>query len=365
MGNCQYSDRELADKLNSFYLRFDVNDFSVEQRNLKDNVTTDERVFIDKESVFRSLRSNKTRKSPGPDNISGHVLKFCAEQLCDIFHFIFQLSLDLQTVPNVWKQATVVPVAKKNNPMVFNDFRPVALTSLAMKSFEKLIKWKILDKVQHLLDPLQFAYRAGRGVEDATLTLLNLVYKHLEGNKTHARILFVDFSSAFNTIQPHLLAEKLLSRFNLDFKLVGWIIDFLTNRCQCVRVNRCVSSESFTSTGSPQGCVLSPLLYILYTDDCRSRHQDRHIVKFADDSALVSLLRDCETDHGPVVNDFINWCENSFLHLNVNKTKDMCIDFRRGKSPPKPTTIGGAEIEIVSKYKYLGSTLDDKVGRKY
>ena len=165
--------------------------------------------------------------------------------------------------------------------------------------------------------------RLPTGVEDATSTLLNLVNKHLESGKTHARILFVDFSSAFNTIQPHLLAQKLLARFNIDPKVVGWILDFLTNRSQQVRVNGTLSDVCTSSLGSPQGCVLSPLLYILYTDDCQSQYDDIHIIKFADDSAIVSLLQDHESAHGPVVDHFVDWCNTSFLKLNIDKTKDM------------------------------------------
>ena len=131
------------------------------------------------------------------------------------------------------------------------------ITSLIMKQFEKLVKRELVAKTESLLDPLQFAYREGRGVQDATATLLNLVHKHLEGVKTHARLLFVDFSSAFNTIQPHVLVEKLINSFSLDPCLVGWILDFLTNRSQCVRVNNTLSSLLSSSTGSPQGCVLS------------------------------------------------------------------------------------------------------------
>lgn len=139
-----------------------------------------------------------------------------------------------------------------------------------MKSFEKLIKKELTFRMNCLLDPLQFAYRLNRGVQDATVTVLNLILKHLEGSKNHARLLFVDFSPAFNTIQPHLLVEKLLHQFQLEANLVGWILDFLTNRSQRVRVNSHLSDLAHTSTGSPQGCVLSPLLYILYTNDSRS-----------------------------------------------------------------------------------------------
>ena len=155
---------------------------------------------------------------------------------------------------------------------------------------------------------MQFAYRPIRGVEDATVTLLNLLFKHLEGKGTLARLLFIDFSSAFNTIQPHVLALRLLEHFNISNNLVGWILNFLTDRTQKVRVNGTVSDQLTSSTGSPQGCVLSPLLFILYTDMCRSSREDRTILKYADDTVIVSLLRNNEMSHGPVVSDFLDWC---------------------------------------------------------
>ena len=189
----------------------------------------------------------------------------------------------------MWKHATIVPVAKTKSPKVLNDFRPIALTSLVMKVFEKLVKKEVLKQVNGLLDPLQFAYQAGRGVEDSTLFLINVLVKHLEAPKTHARLLFVDFSSAFNTIQPYLLAEKLTLHFNLNPNLVGWLLDFLLDRSQCVRVNGVLSSKLLSSTGSPQGCVLSSLLFILYTNSCRSTYENRHILKFADDCHNKSL----------------------------------------------------------------------------
>ena len=103
------------------------------------------------------------------------------------------------------------------------------------------VKRELTCRTNSLLDPLQFAYRLNRGVQDATVTvlILNLILKHLEGNKKlkSARLPFVDFSSAFNTIQPLLLVEKLLHQFELDANLVGWILDFLTNISQRVRVN--------------------------------------------------------------------------------------------------------------------------------
>jgi len=140
-----------------------------------------------------------------------------------------------------------------------------------------------------MIDPLQFAYRRNRSVEDATLTLLNYIHKHVDIGKRHARLLFIDFSSAFNTIRPNLLAERLLSEFNVPKCLVAWILDFLTRRSQIVRVNGEYSRELHSSVGCPQGCILSPLLFILFTDRCRSQYPDRHIIKYADDTVVLSL----------------------------------------------------------------------------
>ena len=75
------------------------------------------------------------------------------------------------------------------------------------------------------------------------------------------RVLYLDMSSAFNTLQPHLLFKKLISEFKLESELALWVLDFLVGRPQQVRVNNTTSSVNVVSTGSPQGCVLSPLLF--------------------------------------------------------------------------------------------------------
>ncbi|KAF7654719.1 hypothetical protein LDENG_00065960 [Lucifuga dentata] len=149
-----------------------------------------------------------------------------------------------------------------------------------MKSFERLVKNELVSRVEGLLDPMQFAYRTGLGVEDANATLLNLILKHLEGINSHARLLFVDFSSAFNTIRPYILFRKLLSVFNIDVDTSKWIVDFLSCRLQRVRVNGTLWQQCMSSAGSPQGCVF----------DCRSKHQNRHVLKFADDTVIIRFM---------------------------------------------------------------------------
>ena len=173
----------------------------------------------------------------GQTKYCGRRLKTCAVQLSHVLNYIFNMSLKAQHVPEIWKDAVIVPVPKSSCPKTLSDFRPVALTSILMKTFEKMVRTELLRKTECVLDPLQFAYRPHRGVEDATVTLFNSILSHLEGPGSHARLLFVDFSSAFNTIQPHILTNRLLEQFDVSKILAGWILNFLTCRTQRVRIN--------------------------------------------------------------------------------------------------------------------------------
>ena len=150
-----------------------------------------------------------------------------------------------------------------------NDLRPVALTSAVMKVCERVVLCKLEKLVKDYLDPLQFAYRKNRSSDDAVFYSLENIYSHLEKTGSTVRIMFFDFSSAFNTIQPHLLVQKLLN-IKLPSSIISWIFDYLTNRLQYVRINGFLSSAIRTNTGAPQGTVLAPFLFVLYTADCTS-----------------------------------------------------------------------------------------------
>ncbi len=94
---------------------------------------------------------------------------------------------------------------------------------------------------------------------------LHYVLQHLDRSGTYVRILFVDFSSAFNTIIPNLLLPK-LTQLSIPTSICQWINSFLTDRQQLVRLGKLSSTTRTISTGSPQDCVLSPLLFSLYTN---------------------------------------------------------------------------------------------------
>ncbi len=186
---------------------------------------------------------------------------------------------------------------KNSKPSCLNDYRPVALTSTVMKVFERLLKKHICSSIPATLDPLQFAYRPNRSTDDAISQVLHSSLTHIDSkNGNYVRLLFIDYSSAFNTIVPTKLAVK-LSDLGLNTSLCDWIQDFLTARPQVVKVGQFTSNSITLNIGAPQGCVLSPLLYSLYTHDCVSSHSSTSIVKFADDTVVLGLINTMTRPH--------------------------------------------------------------------
>uniref|UniRef100_A0A8C7Z516 Reverse transcriptase domain-containing protein n=1 Tax=Oryzias sinensis TaxID=183150 RepID=A0A8C7Z516_9TELE len=313
------------------------------------------------DQVRRELRRLKTRKAAGPDGIGPGLLRDCTDQLCEVVTYIFNLSLSLETVPVLWKTSCVVPVPKTAHAKELNHYRPVALTSHLMNTMERLILSHLRSVVSTATDPLQFAYRPNIGVDDAVIYLLHRALTHLEDAGTAVRVMFFDFSSAFNTIRPALLREK-LEGAGVDRRLTAWTTDYLTNRPQYVRLHNCVSEVVVSSTGAPQGTVLSPFLFTLYTSDFTYNTGSCHLQKFSDDSAIVGCVSGGnELVYRSVIKDFVDWCERNHLCLNTSKTKEMVIDFRRRTPQFTPVSIQGSVIEVVDSFKYLGVHLNKKL----
>ncbi len=247
-------------------------------------------------------------------------------------------------VPLCFKKSTIVPIPKKNKITCLNDWRPIALTPIFSKCFEKLIRDYICSVLPASLDPLQFAYRSNLSTDDAIAFTLHTALSHLENKNAYVRMLFVDYSSAFNTIVPATLVAK-LQTLGLNRSLCSWILDFLTGRSQVVRMGNNTSSPLTLNTGAPQGCVLSPLLYFLYTHDCAATHSSNVIVKFTDND---------ETAYRAEVSTLTKWCQENHLSLNIDKTKELVVDFRRQSREHTPITIDKTPVERVNSFKFLG-----------
>ena len=352
-----------ADRLNHFYARFDCHDFSQDHQLVRDNLLqlaqNDAPPITTELEVYQELKKVCVKKATGPDGISAYCVKNCALSLSCILHKIFQLSAQSATFPSSWKCGEIIPVSKKSIPLVDNDLSPITLTSIISKVYERVMLPKLLSHVKPCLDPLQFAYLQNRSTEDAISTVLHEISQHLDRPSSYARCLFIDFSSAFNTIQPHILLGK-LSQYNVPATLQLWVLDFLTNRSQ--RVRTCLETSEYITinTGAPQGCVLSAFLFIIYTNEMVSNSNDCKIVKYADDTAIIGKISSCdETAYRETIENALDWCNTCFLNLNVAKTKEMAFDFRKNKPALLPITINGEDVEAVEKFTYLGVTFQN------
>ncbi len=218
-----------------------------------------------------------------------------------------------------------------------------------------------------LLHPCYFgpsSVRPNRSTDDAISQVLHSSLTNIDSkNGNYVRLLFIDYSSAFNTIVPIKLAVK-LSDLCLNSSLCDWIQDFLTGRPQVVKMGQFTSNSITLNVGAPQGCVLSPLLYSLYTHDCVSSHSSTSIFKFADDTVILGLItNNDETAYLDEVERLTSWCQDNCLSLNVSKTKELIVDFRkRQQQPYTPLMISGTpegEQLQVPRCKHLrGPDLD-------
>ncbi|KAK3508050.1 hypothetical protein QTP70_011707 [Hemibagrus guttatus] len=152
-------------------------------------------------------------------------------------------------------------------------------------------------------------------------------------------MLFIDYSSAFNTVIPYKLTHKLFA-LGLHPSLCDWLLDFLTGRPQSVRIGNRTSATITTNIGTPQRCVLSPILYTLFTHDCIASHKDNIILKFADDTAVIGWITGGdEAAYRREVASLVTWCEDNNLTLNTDKTKEMIVDMRKERRTHQPLFI--------------------------
>ncbi|CAN9510708.1 unnamed protein product [Ophioblennius macclurei] len=130
----------------------------------------------------------------------------------------------------------------------------------------------------------------------------------------------------------------------VDAPLVSWIVDYLRARPQYVVSN----------TRAPQRTILFPFLFTLYITDYSYCTDTSYLQKFSDDSAVVECFNEGdETEYRETVDNFVTWCEQNHLQLNVTKTKELVVDLRRNKRSASPISIKGDTVDILEDFKYL------------
>ena len=343
-----------VDVLNTFYARFETDDISIPDLPVFDHNLN----MFSVDMVYNTLCHLDVSKSSGPDRLSARLLKTLADCLAQPLCTLFNNSLNSVTVPKIWKTADIIPLAKSKQATEARDFRPIALTPVIAKCLEKLIAPHIASSIT---DSTQFAYKRSRSTDDALSLMLDNITKHIDKSaKNYVRALFIDFSSAFNTIDTTRLVEKMAAK-NINNNIINWTHSFLTSRQQRVRADDRTSSSITTSTGCPQGCVLSPILYSLYVEDM-TVPDPFTIIKYADDTVILEYLSPHQSSELQTLLDNVTtWCDDNSLIVNSTKTKEVIFQNKRDDKTTTPVTIDDQQIEQVDEYKYLGTTVHKKL----
>ena len=307
---------------------------------------------INENDVARYLRNLNPNKSTGTDLVSSRLLCECQDELVFPLKLLFNKSLQEGIVPSLWKCANVTPIFKKGNKCEAGNYRPISLTSVIIKIFERIIKDKIvsfLDRHKLIIDT-QHGFRNNRSCLTNLLEFYNYVFSNYD-ERIPSDIIYLDFKKAFDTV-PHKRLLIKLKAHGIGDQLCSWVDNWLTNRKQRVVINGEASDWLQVTSGVPQGSVLGPLLFLIYINDLDLGVSSK-ISKFADDTKLGGKALtngDCEIIQKDLDNLSI-WSDKWLLKFNKDKCKVMHVGYNNLKHNYK---LQGQNLIRVEEEKDLG-----------
>jgi hypothetical protein len=321
------------------------------------------------EEVQKMIMATKP-KSCSQDPIPTSLLKECAGSLLPVITKIVNLSMSQGVMPTDLKKALILPLLKKAglDIEILKHFRPVSNLTYISKLIERLVasrfvKYIIDNKLQELL---QSSYSKFHSTETALIKVQNDVLEAIDGKKCVLLVL-LDLSAAFDTIDHKILLARLSSRYGVKGTAFKWFESYLSDRVQAVIIDGVESHLHHLLFGVPQGSVLGPILFILYTsplgDLLRECGISYHF--YADDTQLyVSFnLPECQSAMSKMeecVEKVRIWMANNFLKLNEDKTEVLFFGSPNllSKLQTAPLNIGAEEIEPADVVRNIGAYMD-------
>ena len=219
------------------------------------------------EEVMKLLCSLKNTKSSGVDYINTMTIKLIAKEILPAITHIINLSLTQGSFPSCWKYAKVIPLLKKGDPLSPKNYRPVALLPILSKILEKAVFNQIVEYLdrEHLLHPNHHGSRAGHNTATALIQMHDHWTQEVDAGQM-VGVMMIDLSAAFDMVDHPILLEK-LRLFGLEEPVVQWFQSYLSGRSQSVLIDGCLSPPLDIYCGVPQGSILGPLLYIMFTNE--------------------------------------------------------------------------------------------------
>ena len=315
---------------------------------------------------------NLAAKSCALDPLPGYVTRNALGVLLHFISKIINISLETGQMPSQLKVAMLRPLLKKSSldHTQFSNYRPVSNLSFISKAIEKLVANQLISYINEyeLNETFQSAYKQYHSTETALIRVHNDILSAIDNRRT-VILLLLDLSAAFDTVDHAILLSRLRVRFGIAGKPLLWLQSYLSNRMQYVSVDGGTSIKHDLVCGVPQGSVLGPILYLLYTsplsDIVKKFNLSYHF--YADDSQLYlsfqpTILggRDLAVFNiESCVNDINHWMMVNRLKLNKGKTELLVISAKHLPGPLlHEISVAGETIHSVHKAKNIGTMFD-------
>ena len=280
--------------------------------------------------VRKLLSSINANKANGPDAIHGKILRFCAVSLAYPLSLLFNISYNSGSIPREWKLANVVPIHKKGSKENIENYRPISLTCLVMKTFERILKDKILEHTSHLLDERQHGFLSKKSCTTNMVNFCDSLALSLN-DCIRTDVVYFDFSKAFDSVNHDILLYKLKHMFNIDGRLLKFLANYLSDREQQVVIGNAISSRKPVLSGVPQGSILGPILFVLFINDLPAGlSYGTELALYADDTKIWRKIVS-EKDHEALQNDInylYNWSINNKMNFHPQKCKVVSVAHR-------------------------------------
>ena len=315
---------------------------------------------IDFREVRKLLKSLNQNKSMGPDGISGRVLKMCAGSLAYPITYIYNLSFASGILPSQWKVANIVPIHKKGDKSLVENYRPISLTCIVMKVFEKCIRNELMNRCRDKLHPSQHGFLPGKSCMTQMIPFTNDLSVSLNNND-RTDIIYFDFSKAFDSVNHDIILMKLKYEFKIDGILLKFIKEYLHNRKQSVILGDASSNQLEVLSGVPQGSILGPLLFVLFINDIHSViSPGTKCALYADDTKIWRTIM-TESDCLALQNDITaldNWSKTNLMKFHPFKCKVLSVTHKADDNilpfSKFPYILGNIILDYVNEEKDLG-----------
>ena len=275
--------------------------------------------------VRKAIKISPKGKAAGADGITTEAILACGETGVKWITTIFQKAWEERRVPEDWQNAIVVPIwKKKGSKKDCGTYRGISLLSHVGKMYAKILEQRTRVKAEHLLSDAQFGFRKGRGSTDAIFALRQLSERAIEYNQA-LHMVFVDQEKAFDRVNRDKL-WGVLEQYDIKGQLLDNVRAIYANSKSAVRTPSGLSNWFPVTSGVRQGCVLSPLLFIIYMDkitkEANADLQELNELLFADDQAVINEDKNQLQEHTDQLN---TCCENYGMKISISKTEAMTV----------------------------------------